>query len=134
MWETIRTKIIEVISTATKIQVAYRTERSRFDGFPAAVVTPSDNEADYGDTAKDKLTFVFIVRIYQEISKSGQDQADIKLEKAVDELLTMFLNKKVLGTAAEWVEPVNSSWGYQDRETGQLRVAELKLRCRKYLP
>ncbi len=135
MWETIRSKIIEVIqANATKVQVAYRTERSKFDGYPAAVVTPSDSEADYGDTAKDKLNFVFIVRVYQEITKSGQDQADMKLEKSVDELLTIFLNRKVLGTAAEWVEPVNSRWGYQDRESGQLRVAELKLRCRKYLP
>lgn len=134
MWEIIRTKIIEVISTATKVQAAYRTERSKFDGYPAAVVTPSDSEADYGDTAKDKLTFVFIVRIYQEISKSGQDQADITLEKAVDELLIIFLNKKALGTACEWVEPVNSRWGYQNRENSEIRVAELKLRCRKYLP
>jgi hypothetical protein len=134
MWQEIRQKIIDVINAnTTKLQCAYRTDRSKFDGYPAAVVSPSDNEADYEDSASDKLTFIFTVSIYQTISDVGEDQADIILEQAVDELLDLFLHRGILDNVAEWVEPVNSRWGYQDRPDGQLRVAELKIRCRKYL-
>ena len=135
MWQEIRQKILDVIQDkSTLLQAVYRTDRSKFDGYPAAIISPSENEADYEDTSKDKLTFVFTVTVFQSIADVGEDQADITLEQVVDELLTIFLDRTVLGTTVEWVEPVNSRWGYQDRPDGQVRVAELKLRCRKYLP
>jgi hypothetical protein len=135
MWQEIRQKILDVIQeNSSLLQAVYRTDRSKFDGYPAAIISPSENEADYEDTSRDKLTFVFTVTIFQSIADVGEDQADIILEQAVDELLNLFLDRTVLGAAVEWVEPVNSRWGYQDRPDGQVRVAELKLRCRKYLP
>lgn len=134
MWATIRTTILNTInSQATKIQAAHRTDRSRFDGYPAAIVTPSESEADYGTTSKDRRVYVFTVRVHQPIKDVGQDQADIVLEETLDELITIFSNKTVLGSACDWVEPVPSVWGYQDREIGQVRVAEIKLRCIKYV-
>lgn len=134
MWQDIRQKILDVIqANSTKLQSVYRTDRSKFDGYPAAIIAPSDHESDYEDTKTYELTFVFTVTVFQSIADVGEDQADITLEKVVDELITLFLDRRVLGNTVEWVLPVNSRWGYQDRPDGQVRVAELKLRCRKYI-
>ena len=134
MWATIRAAILSIVQAqATKIQNAYRTDRSRFDGTPAAIITPAESESDYGTTSTDKRVYVFTIRVHVPIPAEGQDNADIVLEGAIDELLTIFSNKTILGAACDWVEPIPSVWGYQDRSDGQYRIAEMKLRCIKYV-
>lgn len=141
MWEYLRTKIVEVIKaqiTLVDPDHVYRTERSKYDGYPAVVVAPSDNEADYHDSALQKETYIFTVRFYQTIADIGQDQADITLEKVVDQFLEVFRDRTVLGESGEpdrvdWVEPVPSRWGYEgNTEIGIKRFAEVKLRCRTH--
>jgi hypothetical protein len=136
MVSTIRTAIINKINNdLTKIQVAYRTDRSTFSGFPAAVVSPSENEADYSSTADDRRTYAFKIRVYYPIQdESEQDSADIALEEALDEMLDAFSTRGVLGSACEWVKPVPSVWQYEERGEGVYRMAELTLRCVTYKP
>lgn len=132
MFSTIRTAIIDKINSAdiTKIQAAYRTDRSTFEGFPAAVVSPSENESDYASTASDRRTYAFKIRVYYPIKdESEQDGAELALEEALDELLDVFSKRGVLGSACEWVEPVPSIWQYEERGEGVYRMAELTLRC-----
>jgi len=136
MFSTIRTAIIDKINDdLTKIQVAYRSDRSTFEGFPAAVVSPSENEADYSSTADDKRTYAFKVRVYYPIKdESEQDSAEIALEEALDEMLDAFSTRGVLGSACEWVKPVPSVWQYEERSEGVYRMAEITLRCVVYKP
>jgi len=137
MFSTIRTAIIDKINSAsiTKIQVAYRTDRSTLDGFPAAVVSPSENEADYASTANDKRVYAFKIRVYYPLGKeSEQDSADIALEEALDEMLAVFGKHDALGTACEWIYPVPSVWQYEERGDATYRMAELTLRCVTYQP
>lgn len=135
MWTDLRQKIIDVINAqSNKKYVAYRTPRSQFPGYPAITVEPSESESDYHDTANNRLNFIFTITIYQQIAKDGQDEADLKVEEVCDEILTMFLDRDILSPAALWVVPIPSRWGYQDRESGILRVAELKLRCATISP
>lgn len=132
MFSTIRTAIVDKINSddITKIQVAYKSDRSTFEGFPAAVVSPSDNEADYSSTADDKLTYAFKVRIYYPIEDEGnQEAAELALEEAVDEMITAFSTRGVLGAACDWVKPVPSVWQYEERGEGIYRMAEITLRC-----
>lgn len=131
MFSTIRTAIIDKINDdLTKIQVAYRSPRSTFSGFPAAVVEPSDNEADYSSTADDKRTYAFKIRVYYPIKdESDYDTAETALEEALDEMLDAFSARGALGTACEWVKPVPSVWQYEERSEGVYRMAELTLRC-----
>jgi hypothetical protein len=136
MFSTIRTAIIDKINNdLSKIQVAYRTDRSTFDGFPAAVVTPSENEADYSSTADDKRVYAFKIRVYYPIKdESEQDAADLALEEALDELLDAFSTRSALGSACEWVAPIPSVWQYEERGEGVYRMAELTLKCTTYKP
>lgn len=135
MYESIRTAILNVINTnSTKVAVAYRTDRSEIDKYPAALVIPSENEADYLQTAPatNKETYVFTIRLLYPFV-DGQDAADIALEKALDELIAIFRNRRILGSAADWVAPVPSRWGYQDRGDGKYRVGELTIRAIKFV-
>jgi hypothetical protein len=136
MFSTIRTAIIDKInSDLDKIKVAYRSDRSTFSGFPAAVVSPSENEADYGSTADDRRAYVFKVRIYYPMAKEAeQDDVEIALEEALDEMIDTFKQRGVLGSACEWVEPIPSVWQYEERGEAVYRMAELTLRCIKYVP
>ncbi len=136
MFSTIRTAIIDKINDdLTKIQVAYRTDRSTLDGFPAAVVSPSENEADYASTASDRRVYAFKIRIYYPIKDEfEQDSAEIALEEALDEMLDVFSTRGALGTACDWLEPIPSVWQYEERDAGLYRMAELTLRCITYKP
>ena len=137
MYGEIRTKIIDTITTLVttgKLGSVYRTDRSQFSAYPAAVVVPSQNEADYASTAPDanKETYIFTIRVHYPITE-GQDTADIALEGAIDELIETFRDRRALGDTVDWVAPVPSIWGYQDRPDGQMRVAELTIRAIKYV-
>jgi len=136
MFSTIRAAIIGKINTdLDKIQVAYATDRSTFSGFPAAVVSPSENEADYSSTADDRRVYAFKVRVYYPIKdESDYDAAESALEDALDEMLDAFSTRGVLGAACEWVKPVPSVWQYEERGEGIYRMAELTIRCVKYVP
>jgi hypothetical protein len=130
----IRAAIKKVIDdNSEKISVVYNYERSTFEEFPAAIVVPTDNEAEYGSTATDRLVFVFKIRAYYPIPDEGEhEDAEAALEEVVDELLDLFHSKGVLGSACDWVEPIPGTWFYETRGEGVYRGAEMTLRCIKH--
>lgn len=131
--EKIRDAILQVVQGAESVGEAHRTDRSKFDNFPAAVVTPSEMQADYAQTspATNRETYAFKVRLHFPFTE-GQDKADIALEKALGELIVAFRDRTALGSAADWVAPAPGAWGYQDREGGIMRTAELTVTAIKY--
>lgn len=136
MFGAIRQAIIDVLNSeeVTKIEAAYRTARSDIEGYPSAEVFPSENEADFHQTSpgSNRETYIFTIRVLYPFTE-GQEDADLALEEALDELLETFRERSILGSAADWVDPVPSIWGYQDRGNGTMRVAELKIRAVKYI-
>lgn len=138
-FKTIRAAIKAVIDAlisggSTTVQECWNYERSTFTGFPAVIVVPTDNEAEYGSTGNDKLVFVFKMRTYYPIEKEDDHSAaETALEAVVDELLTTFKERDVLGSACDWVEPAPSVWQYEERGEAVYRVAEITLRCIKYV-
>jgi len=130
MWNTLRTAIIDKLNGAevTKIASAYRTDRSGLNSFPSAIITPSEKSADFHSTAQDRRVYAFVVRVFYPFTE-GQDEADMALEVALDELEEVFNQRETLGNACLWVEPVPSQWGYVERDKNFYRVAELVLRC-----
>ncbi len=132
----------EMVGSGKVVSFVYRSDKSRFEGYPALIITPSDNDADYGDSSMKEYNPVFTVRAHVPINvqeedgeavDDGQEGADDTMDEVIDQLLTIFANSSALGTACEWVHPATGVWGYQDREIGRVRVAEVKLRCRKYI-
>jgi hypothetical protein len=136
MYATIRQAIIDLINSESieKIEVAYRTDRSEISGYPAALVFPSEHEADYHQTGAgaNKEIYIFTIRILYPFTE-GQEEADLALEEALDEMIGVLRDRNALGAAADWVEPVPGRWGYQSRGDGTMRVAELNVRCVKYI-
>jgi len=133
-FKTIRAAIVAEVGELDKVQASYGYEPSVIEGIPAVVVSPSDNEADYGSTDKDRLVFVFKLRAYYTITKGAEEQeAETALEEVVDEILTAFRQRDILGAACDWVEPAPSVWEYETRGEAVYRVAEITLRCVKYV-
>jgi hypothetical protein len=136
----IRQAIIDRINSISdsKIKAAYRTDRSSIDAYPAALVSPTNAEADYNETAPgtNKELYVFTIRLLYPFTE-GQENADIALEGALDQLIGVFRDRDALGTiegaGATWVVPVPSIWGYQDRGAGTYRIAEMKLQVKLYV-
>lgn len=133
--KTIKAAILSAITNSiTKVQETHGYEKSTFDGFPAAVVVPTSNESDYGSTRVDRFVFIFRVKIYYLIQKeSDHEAAENALIDVVDEFLTVFNNRNVLGIADGWVEPVPGIFEYEVRDSAVYRVAEITLRCINYV-
>ncbi len=133
-FRTIRAAIVAEVGDLEKVQKSYGYEPSTIEGIPAVVVSPSDNEADYGSTDKDRIVFIFKLRAYYTIAKETESEAaETALEEVVDEILTAFRQRDILGSACDWVEPAPSVWEYETRGEAVYRVAEITLRCVKYV-
>lgn len=130
----IRKAIVDKVGQLSKVQVSYGYDKSTFDGIPAVIVVPTDNEASYGSTQTDRVVFVFKLRTYYLLaSESEYSTAESALEEVVDEMLTTFRDRAVLGNVCDWVEPAPSVWEYEARGEAVYRVAEITLRCVKYV-
>lgn len=130
----IRAAIVAKINTMSTPAICYGYDKSIFDKIPAVIVIPSGSEGDYSDTDRDKVTFVFRVRAYYDItSEDNYDEAEAALEGVVDEMLTEFREKNALGTACDWVIPAPSAWEYEVRDDKVYRVAEMTIKCVKHI-
>ena len=132
----IRTAVINAVKTSKNIKHVYGHEGAEFAGIPASIVVPTDNQSEYNSSANDKLTYVFKIVTYYQIKEGGVDweKAEEALIKVIDELTSIFRSRVVLGSACDWLTPVPSVWGYEERGAGVYRTAELTLRCIKYAP
>lgn len=134
MWEALRAAITQKIQDeSTKIQVVYPAMQSKFSGTPAAVVVPGDLDGKDETNMQDKLSFPFSIRVYVPNDIEGQNEADAILDKCMDELITIFSKYNALGDACDYSDPVNGSWGYTTLPSGEMRVAELKIKCIEHI-
>lgn len=134
MWKEIREAIKKAIDdNAQTIQASYNYERSTFEGLPAAVIVPSDSQADYGSTANNKFIITFKIKIYNQIPKEGEQQEIEELmDNSIDEMITIFSNKDILNLPTGWVMPIPSAWVFEERDEGVYRVAEFMVRFISY--
>lgn len=115
------------------IGAVYAYPKSTLNKFPGVVVMPSENSADYGSTATDRLTFAFNLNIYFPIQKEAEyEGAELAIGQAVGEMLRIFSAKNALATV-DWVEPVPSVWGEATVGEAVFRTAQVILRCVKYV-
>ena len=131
----LRQAIVDKIqSEETTIEVAYFAQRSEFEGSPAAVVNVYGNESLYSSTMTDKMTFVFQILIYIPITaESDRDAAERRMGKAYWDVLRMFNKRGCLAGHADFVEPLPSSWGMEERDAGVYLFSQINLRCVVYV-
>lgn len=134
MEKNIRNAIVTLLNSLNIFAEVYTSEVSEYSGYPVAVVSPSDNDADYGSTDADKVTFSFKVRVIYLIKKgSTQASVDDKMYDLSDTILNAFKTRGALGNTCDWIQPVPSVWAMEDRGEGVLRTREFTIKCKKYV-
>lgn len=130
----IRNEIAEKIENESSIFGAvYAYPKATLSGFPAVIVMPSENEADYGSTNSRELTFSFHLNIFYPTNKETEyEKTELAVGEAVGELLRIFLVKHPL-TKCDWAEPVPSVWGETTVGEATFRTAQVILRCVKHV-
>ena len=130
----IRVAIAAVLEGLETPFETHPTDKSTFGGFPALIVAKSENESDYGSSQKDRLVFIFKVRaLYLIKEESELEAADTAMDEVMDELLTVFSDRSVLGATCDWVEPAPGVSNFEIRGDAVYRSEEITLRCVKYL-
>lgn len=135
MYQIIRQQIIDVLNSSdvSRIKKAFRTQSADLTEFPVALVFPTESDAEFSQTSPEsnRETYSFTIRVIYPFTE-GQDKADIELEQAVDQVIETFRDRNRI-PFADWVQPVPSRWGYVDRANGTNRVADITIRCVKYV-
>ena len=96
MEKNIRDAIVTVLQGLGIFENVYSSDVSEYGGYPTAVVTPSENDSDYGSTESDKVTFIFKVRIVYLIQdKTQQTAVDNIMYDLSDSVLKAFKTRGV---------------------------------------
>lgn len=140
-FKTLRPQIGALLETLDKIQEVSNSPKIKFDGYPAAHIVPSDNEADYETTKENVRTYAFLVRIFFETKHGGIENAIEAMEEVVDEVLDLFDQEDQKGASTRtvgiglpsryqflniWATP--SSWGEVTGE--ELIMTQIPVRVR----
>lgn len=135
MEKNIRNSIKNVLENLNIFNKVYASEVSDYEeGYPVAIVLPSENDSDYGSTDADRVTFVFKIRIVSLIRNGSEQQiVDDLMYDLSDAVLNAFKTRGVLGNVCDWVQPVPSVWGHEDRGDSVHRTREFTIRCKKYV-
>ena len=70
-FNTINTKLKSVLGDVTKIGHVYEYPTEKFDGFPSATITPSENASDFETNNENERNYAFIIRLFQDIPNSN---------------------------------------------------------------
>lgn len=138
--KTIRNIISEDVDTVQEV-VDY--EKGGFRGFPAVTITCSGNENTFYSSAENERTFLFLIRVYEQLEKvpeldqvsdNAKQRAERIMELTVDQILGAFdtTTKFTMDDVADnGVEAVPSKWGYAPLPMGWCRVAEIELKVKR---
>jgi len=108
-------------------------DAAKLNGYPAATFNPTEHAADFHTTTENLRSYIFTIRLYQEMKKTSPKQAEKILRELVDKVLDEFDKDPNLGGNCDWSLALPSRWGFQEREAGPVRVAELRLTCNKVI-
>lgn len=127
----IRAEIASVIEAQSEIfSAVYPWPKATLEGFPAVIVMPSENSAEYGSTNSRELAFSFHLNVYYPTTKEDDfEKTELAVGECVGELLRIFLAKRPL-TTCDWVEPIPSVWGETTVGEATFRTATVTLKCR----
>jgi len=137
----LRGQIKTLLDAQTNIQEVKGYPTLKFNGYPAASVTPSDNDADYETTSENIRTYAFIVRVFYDTKAVGIEGGIDSLEEIVDDVIDAFDQEDLKGSSTRtlginlpsaytyinvWASP--SVWAEVEGE--DLVMAEINVRVR----
>lgn len=141
-YTTLKDRIETKLNNVSKIQEVWDEPRQVFNGFPAAVIIPSDQESDYETTSENERVYAFIASLFQEIQatdrESGIGQALDTLYDLVDDVLDEFdkdpnlSSDGALGLDSSYqlitVQPAFAGWS--QTEDGKMLRVDITIRVR----
>jgi len=135
MWNELSAAIVAVIQTSSEIDSSqvFDYAKSKMEHYPCATVTPLDNtETDFADTQRDRRSYNFAIRIYQERMEQGEQDSERIMRTIVDDLISKFDNDIYLGATLQgrgFCRPIPSRWSFVQGEQVNTRMAEIILSC-----
>ena len=124
-----------ILLTVPEIKEVHDHDKGKFAGYPAAVIFPTENKSDFETTTQNLREYAFTIRLHEPMEVvsgvTDHEKADRILRETVDNVITEFDNKFTLNGAVNFCRATPSVWGYQTRESGVVRVAEVRLSCFK---
>lgn len=134
-YTTIRDQIKTILDGVTKIQEVKDDPSAKFDGYPAAIIVPSDQESDYETESENMRIYSFDVHLLQDIQEGGLSAALDALYDLADDVFDIFdqdstirgLSLPARYTALD-VEPVSAGW--EEWSDGKLISVNLKIRVK----
>jgi hypothetical protein len=134
-YATIKNKILTILQTVTKIQEFYGYPILNFGGYPAAVIVPSSQDADYETNVDNQRIYAFQISIFQEIQEGGIENALDALYDLADDVLNAFDKNPTLtgislptGYTMIYVVPSIAAWHQiEDKDVLSLDIT-LKVR------
>lgn len=125
----IKAAIVTFLQTSTKVRNIYAYENTKPAGYPAIMVTPFGGDAQFLDTMRNRRTFQFTIRIYQERTEVGAAAAEATITALVDELIAIFeaAGASNLSNTIVFTEPPSVRFGYLQDPDPDCRTAEITL-------
>lgn len=145
MWEQLEAAIIGLINNQVAVnpQWIYNYEPTKPAGYPAIAVVPADGTGVFADTQRNRRSYIFTVKVYQERQSIGsqdptlvpQQEAERVMRALVDSIIQVFdlyANYALAGSNLNvpglvFVKPIPSTWGYINSPDVDIRIANIRL-------
>ena len=110
-WTTLRPQLKTVLDSISTIEETSNSPKMKFGGYPAATVTPSDQEGDYETTTENIRTYAFMIRVFFETKDTSVADGISALEEVIDSVIDAFDQEDMKGAATRTVG-INLPAGY----------------------
>lgn len=142
-WSVLNTNLYNLLNdnkTTLGIQEVYEYPEMKFTGYPAVHMNPSDQDNDYETTSENLRTYAFKIRLFDEVSEQGMQDALTTLRTLADSIIDKIDQENELHTGmtinanlpARYtfinIVATPSNWGQTDEE--QLVFNELTVRIK----
>lgn len=124
----IDTQLRTILGTVSGLNAIYDHEKKELAKYPAACVTPAEHNNKPGDTAGNKRSYLFLIRLYIRVDE--MDDYEATMRALVDDVITKIEANPTLNGACEYTQATNGKWLYQEREL-PVRVVEITVEANK---
>lgn len=122
----IAAKLETLLATISDLQLVIDYEASGLEGYPIAQIIASGNDSEITSTNSVTRTYNFTVRIIQEITSGGEEEAERIMREVVDQVIDTIDTDRTLGISnASSVQGTSSSWDRDDGAAGVYRFADV---------
>ena len=102
-WQTLRPQLKTLIDTISTISETVSYPKMKFGSYPAATVTPNENDAAYETNTENIRNYSFMVRVFYETKHTGIQSAIEALEEVIDSVIDKFDQEDLKGATTRTV-------------------------------